>query len=513
MKNIIEELEENAGREDDDEDITLLKSRSERTINKNIMQEIEEYMYNTHIDEYHRLQEIDKWSSKKRELYDSLDRLIDHHVNEIIDFVFKESELQEIFQNDDRKNAMEIWKERFLEYTIKAIRLVKPSQRLMKDTMNINDYVEIELIEHEDDSKCKYINGWVLKNNIADRRMSSSIENPKILLIGNSIGFTQEDAWADLETYVRQENHYIEILMDRINQVKPNVIVVEKEISRTVLSEIRKLDITVVTNVKRKSLEKIARCTETLIIPSTNLIERHFSLGSCKRFYVKLGTTKVINQESKIMTINQSLIYFDGCKPWYGSTICLSGPNDRYLNTIKRYIQKSMKYCRDIVLEKEYLFLSDGDSINKSKSPYLLPKIGIGKSSLKYVKVSIRHVKKEDDDNHSGRDERESDSVDDSEDGKIGENEAQVKKHLNHHWGKPDKKNIEFYSSGDMTLGEFLRKTAAEAGEKCEFCREKKWKHVTDIYHGDGYIEISVSIKNQKAQQIKEEKDLGKIQK
>jgi hypothetical protein len=159
MKNIIEELEENAGREDDDEDITLLKSRSERTINKNIMQEIEEYMYNTHIDEYHRLQEIDKWSSKKRELYDSLDRLIDHHVNEIIDFVFKESELQEIFQNDDRKNAMEIWKERFLEYTIKAIRLVKPSQRLMKDTMNINDYVEIELIEHEDDSKCKYING------------------------------------------------------------------------------------------------------------------------------------------------------------------------------------------------------------------------------------------------------------------------------------------------------------------------------------------------------------------
>jgi hypothetical protein len=194
MKNIINELEEGEEHEGEEGSITLLKSRSERRINKNIMQEIEEYMYNTHIDEYHRLQEIDKWSTKKRELYDSLDRLIDYHVNEIIDYVFKEPELQEIFQNDDRNNAMEIWKERFLEYTIKAIRLVKPSQRLMKDTMNINDYVEIELIEHEDDSKCKYINGCVLKNNIADRRMSSNIENPKILLIGNSIGFTQEDA-------------------------------------------------------------------------------------------------------------------------------------------------------------------------------------------------------------------------------------------------------------------------------------------------------------------------------
>jgi chaperonin GroEL (HSP60 family) len=221
--------------------------------------------------------------------------------------------------------------------------------------------------------------------------------------------------------------------MDRINQVKPNVIIVEKEISRTVLGEIRKLDITVVTNVKRNSLEKIARCTETLIIPSTNLIEKNFSLGSCKRFFVKLGTTKVINQESKIMTINQSLIYFDGCKPWYGSTICLSGPNDRYLNTIKKYIQKCLKYCRDIVLEKEYLFLSDGDSKTKSKSPYLLPKIGIGKSSLKYVKVSIRNGNKDYDDNDTGKDVGESDSIDDSEDGKIGENEAQVKKNMNHH--------------------------------------------------------------------------------
>jgi hypothetical protein len=66
----------------------------------------------------------------------------------------------------------------------------------------------------------------VLKNNIADRRMKSEINNPRILLIGNSIGFTQKDLGIDLETYVRQENHYIDILMDRIELVKPNVIII-----------------------------------------------------------------------------------------------------------------------------------------------------------------------------------------------------------------------------------------------------------------------------------------------
>jgi len=218
----------------------------------------------------------------KKQLYEGLDRLIDYHIHEIIHHVFQEKELQEIFSNNENENSQETWKERFLEYTIKAIRLVRPSERLMKDSMNINDYVKIELIEHEDDSKWKYINGWVLKNNIADRRMQKEIIDPKILLIGSSIGFTQEDYWADLETFVKQEKHYIQILMDRVTQVKPDVIIIEKDISRSVLSRIRKLNITVINNVERRAMEKIARCTETLIIPSVNLIEKRIKLGNWK---------------------------------------------------------------------------------------------------------------------------------------------------------------------------------------------------------------------------------------
>lgn len=82
-----------------------------------------------------------------------LDGLIETHVKQIIDHYFKERELKEIFQNDSRQNAEQIWKERFYEYTINAIRLVKPSQRVMDDSMDINNYVEIELIDYDDDSK------------------------------------------------------------------------------------------------------------------------------------------------------------------------------------------------------------------------------------------------------------------------------------------------------------------------------------------------------------------------
>ena len=197
------------------------------------------------------------------------------------------------------------------------------------------------------------------------------------------------------------------------------------------------------------------------------------------------------------MTASQSLIYFDKCKPWYGSTICLSGPNQNHLKILKKYLEKILKYSRDIVLEKEYLFLSDGDSKDDEVSPYLLPKIGIGKPSLKYVKVLIRQSIKEDVlSSYLDRENNENNSGDEIDDNIYGGNEAQVKKNMHHTWGKPEKKNIEFYSENDMTLGAFLRKTASEAVEKWDYCKEKNYKHVTDIYHGDGYIEISVSIKD-----------------
>jgi hypothetical protein len=448
------------------------------------------------MDEYFRQQEKQSWPQSKKDLYDKLDNLIDEHWTDIIDHYFQEKELQEIFQNDDRDDAEAIWKQRFLEYTLKAVRLVKPSQRIMNDSMNINEYVEIELIEFDDDSKWKYINGWVIKNNIADRRMRNEIKNPKILLIGNSIGFFQEESFADLETYVKQENHYIDILMDRIGQVHPDLILIEKDISRSILLKIKKMNITVVTNVSRKMLNKIARCTETLITPSVNLIEENFGLGTCQRFFVKIGIKKSIKEGSNIMSTNQSLIYFEGCKPWYGSTICLSGPNNRCLQIIKKYLQIVIKHSRDIVLEKEYLFLSDWDSINKDISPFMLPKIGIGQTSLKYTKIWVRqNIKYELKDNNYGNDGDDDRSLDEQEDHKIGDSEAQVKKNVDHICGKPEKKNIEFYSEQDETLGGFLRKTASSALEKCESCKEKMYKHVIDIYHSSGYIEISLSIK------------------
>jgi hypothetical protein len=82
---------------------------------------------------------------------------------------------------------------------------------------------------------------------------------------------------------------------------------------------------TVITNVKSSIIRRIARLTQTISCPSTNLIDENFVPGECDKFYVE----KIIDRKkasTSLVTNETSLIYLDGCEPYLGCTIILSGP-------------------------------------------------------------------------------------------------------------------------------------------------------------------------------------------
>jgi chaperonin GroEL (HSP60 family) len=75
---------------------------------------------------------------------------------------------------------------------LQAVDSVKPSSRYLKDDMDFNKYVNIELLDYKDNTKSQYVNGCVLMKNLADRRMPHELDNPKILLLQGSLGFMRE---------------------------------------------------------------------------------------------------------------------------------------------------------------------------------------------------------------------------------------------------------------------------------------------------------------------------------
>ena len=92
--------------------------------------------------------------------------------------------------------------------------------------------------------------------------MRTQIENPKILLLHNSLGYVQEeDGMVDMQAEIHQQESFVKIIRQKIMSVKPNIIFIEKDASRLALEACLQDNITVVTVTSAKMLKMIARST------------------------------------------------------------------------------------------------------------------------------------------------------------------------------------------------------------------------------------------------------------
>ena len=58
--------------------------------------------------------------------------------------------------------------------------------------------------------------------------MLTIVENPRVLLLGNSLGYVQDDdCLIDLSAEINQENYNMQIIMSKIQSVNPHIIFVE----------------------------------------------------------------------------------------------------------------------------------------------------------------------------------------------------------------------------------------------------------------------------------------------
>jgi len=126
------------------------------------------------------------------------------------------------FQIDQQK-----WDAILKDFVRQAIQTVKPWSTKLKDSIDITKYVKIQLIQYKDTSKCKYINGVVLKKSVAHSRMKSQFQNPKILVLAKTLGIQKDDEdFIDLESEMKQEESYLYQIISKIEAFRPNLIFV-----------------------------------------------------------------------------------------------------------------------------------------------------------------------------------------------------------------------------------------------------------------------------------------------
>lgn len=113
---------------------------------------------------------------------------------------------------------------------------------------------------------------------------------------------------------------HLKMAVAKIDAQHPNVLLVEKSVSRHAQDFLLAKGISLVLNIKRTLLESIARCTGAQIVPSIDHLTSQ-KLGYCDSFHVEkfMEVHGTAGQGGKKLT--KTLMFFEGCPKPLGCTV------------------------------------------------------------------------------------------------------------------------------------------------------------------------------------------------
>lgn len=217
----------------------------------------------------------------------------------------------------------------------------------LTDTLDIKQYVKVKRICGGRIEDTHRVDGLLMTKNIDSKRMSSSIENPKIALLMFPIEYLkQKEQFISLRIVQSQQDVYISNLVSRLISLEPDIIVVGDTVCQLAKEFLEEANITVISNTKPQVIERISRYTKTDIFQSVNdLFFKKGSLGTCSKFEVKKYAYK---------DTVKTFACFLGTDPEQGFTITLRGGDEETLNSIKYTTENLLSLQVNAKFEKGY---------------------------------------------------------------------------------------------------------------------------------------------------------------
>ncbi|KAG9348736.1 hypothetical protein JZ751_029053 [Albula glossodonta] len=244
------------------------------------------------------------------------------------------------------------WRDIIVPVVRQVVQTVRPDVRSCDDDMDIRQFVHIKKIPGGKKFDSAVVNGFVCTKNIAHKKMNSYIKNPKILLLKCSIEYLyrEETKFTCIDPIVLQEREFLKNYVQRIVDVRPNLVLVEKTVSRIAQDMLLEHGITLVINVKPQVLDRVSRMTQGDLVMSMDQLLTKPRLGTCHKFC--LHSFQLANTDE-----TKTLMFFEGCPAHLGCTIKLRGASEYELARVKEIIV--MMICVAYHSQLEISFLMD----------------------------------------------------------------------------------------------------------------------------------------------------------
>ncbi|KAM9346936.1 1-phosphatidylinositol 3-phosphate 5-kinase [Symphorus nematophorus] len=243
------------------------------------------------------------------------------------------------------------WRDIIVPVVRQVVQTVRPDVRNCDDDMDIRQLVHIKKIPGGRKFDSTVVNGFICTKSIAHKKMNPYIKNPKILLLKCSIEYLyrEETKFTCIDPIVLQEREFLKNYVQRIVDVRPNLVLVEKTVSRIAQDMLLEHGITLVINVKPQVLDRVSRMTQGDLVMSMDQLLTKPRLGTCHKFYMQPFT--LASNEVK------TLMFFEGCPPHLGCSIKLRGASEYELARVKEIIM--LMVCVAYHSQLEISFLMD----------------------------------------------------------------------------------------------------------------------------------------------------------
>lgn len=212
------------------------------------------------------------------------------------------------------------------------------------DDMDIRHYVKLKKVPGGKPGDTSYVSGIVFSKNVALKSMARSIRNPRIAIVTFAIEYARHQThFMSLEPVIAQEREYLHNLVGRIAALRPQLLLVQRNVSGLALRMLEQAGITVAYNIKESVLAAVARVTQSTLIKSVDKLAMDPShLGQCDSFEVKTFMSK---------GLRKTYVYLSGCEPDLGCTIVLRGGDTKTLRKIKRIAEFMCYVAYNLKLE------------------------------------------------------------------------------------------------------------------------------------------------------------------
>ncbi|XP_010555713.1 PREDICTED: putative 1-phosphatidylinositol-3-phosphate 5-kinase FAB1D [Tarenaya hassleriana] len=214
-----------------------------------------------------------------------------------------------------------------------------------------NAYIKVKCIATGSPCDSQVFRGLVFKKHAAHKHMPTKYERPRILLVEGVVG--QSTSGLSSFKSMIQEKDYVKPVIDMIEGCHPNVILVEKSVSRDVQESILGKGVTLVFDMKYHRLERIARCIGSQIVSFDTLSSQ--KLKHCDSFRIE----KIVEEHNIAgeggKKPSKTLMFLEGCPTRLGCTILLKGSHSDELKRVKEVVQYAVVLAYHLTLEMSFL--------------------------------------------------------------------------------------------------------------------------------------------------------------